>query len=203
MSDINAICKEKFSTHKATLIQDAERFLIIDWRRADGSSDYYVNYIVDKKRGSLIVSGDLGDSIATWYNPLTAEKIKSFIHNDVGYYVGKLQCASNKYCYDEANIIADLKEYLLGCDVGMLITEYNKHGSHYIERESELWKALENDVSGCIYGDAFIPSEDIKNFCEEMDIDYWEWLYSCGKRIHPRVYLWAEGFYMACEQLGI
>lgn len=25
----------------------------------------------------------------------------------------------------------------------------------------------------------------------------------CGKRISTRVYLWAEGFYMACNQLGI
>ena len=52
---------EKFNTHKATLIQDTDRYLIIDWRRADGSGDYYVNYIVDKKRGNLIVSGDLGE----------------------------------------------------------------------------------------------------------------------------------------------
>ena len=203
MSDINAICKEKFSTHKATLIQDAERFLIIDWRRADGSSDYYVNYIVDKKRGSLIVSGDLGDSIATWYNHLTAEKIKSFIHNDVGYYVGKLQCASNKYCYDEANIIADLKEYLQDCDDDELIAAYNENGSYSIESVPELWDALENEVGSCIYGDKFVPSESIQNFCRELNADYWEWLHSCGERIHPRVYLWAEGFYMACEQLGI
>lgn len=203
MSDINALCKENFSTHKAMLIQNTERFLIIDWRRTDGSSNYYVNYIVDKKRGSLIVSGDLGDSIATWYNSLTAEKIKSFIHNDVGYYVGKLQCSSDKYCYDEANIIADLKDYLQDCDIDMLITAYNEYGSHHIESESEFWEALENDVSGCVYGDKFIPSDNIRNFCQEVDVDYWEWLHSCGKRIHTRVYLWAEGFYMACEQLGI
>lgn len=42
-------CKERFSTHKATLIQDTDRYMIIDWRKADGSIDYYVNYILDKK----------------------------------------------------------------------------------------------------------------------------------------------------------
>lgn len=65
---IKQMCENGFATHKAKLIQNTECYLIIDWRRADRSNDYYVNYIVDKERGSLIVSGDLGDSIATWYN---------------------------------------------------------------------------------------------------------------------------------------
>ncbi len=56
-------CKERFSTHKATLIQDTERYFAVDWRSESGSGDYYVNYILDKKRGSLIISGDLGDCI--------------------------------------------------------------------------------------------------------------------------------------------
>ena len=203
MSDIKTLCKEQFLTHKATLIQDTERFLIIDWRRADGSGNYYVNYIVDKKRGSLIVSGDLGDSIATWYNPLTAEKIKSYIHNDVGYYIGKLQCASDKYYYDEENIVSDLKDYLQDCDEYELINAYNKYTYCSVDSMAELWETLKNDISGCIFGNTFIPNSDIQNFCRELNEDYWEWLYSCGRRIHTRVYLWAEGFYMACEQLGI
>ena len=49
-------CKERFAAHKATLIQDTDRYMIIDWRKADGSIDYYVNYILDKKRGSLIIT---------------------------------------------------------------------------------------------------------------------------------------------------
>lgn len=43
-------CKERFAAHKATLIQDTDRYMIIDWRKADGSIDYYVNYILDKKK---------------------------------------------------------------------------------------------------------------------------------------------------------
>ena len=46
--------------HKATLVQDTDRYTVIDWKKADGGGDYYVNYIIDKKRGSLIISGDLG-----------------------------------------------------------------------------------------------------------------------------------------------
>lgn len=72
-------CVKQFATHKATLIQDTDRYFAADWRRSDGSGDYYANFIVDKKRGSLIISGDLGDCIATWYNELTPAKLCGFI----------------------------------------------------------------------------------------------------------------------------
>ena len=88
--DINKL-RKNFETHKATLVMNNDRYTAIDWRRADGSGDYYVNYIIDKKRGSLIVSGDLGDSIATWYNPLTVKKLSNFIRNNVDYYIKKIQ----------------------------------------------------------------------------------------------------------------
>lgn len=203
-NQIHADCRKTFSTHKATLIQDTDRFLIIDWRRADGSNSHYVNYIVDKKRGSLIVGGDLGNSIATWHNPLTAEKIKRLIYNDADYYVEKLQCTSDKYYYDEEGIMADIKTYLQNHDDNELITAYNTYGCYSVENISELWNALADEISGCIDNtDGFEPSESTKDFCQALDADYWEWLYSCGKKIHTRIYLWSEGFYMACEQLGI
>lgn len=72
-------CKKRFAAHKATLIQDTDRYLIFDWRKADGSSDYYVNYILDKKRGNLIISGDLGDCIATWYNAVSPRQMRSYV----------------------------------------------------------------------------------------------------------------------------
>ena len=100
---------EKFNTHKATLIQDTDRYLIIDWRRADGSGDYYVNYIVDKKRGSLIVSGDLGDSIATWYNKIKPSDLKNYVKNDIGYYISKIQTASDLFYYDEKDVVESIQ----------------------------------------------------------------------------------------------
>ena len=103
--------KKSFSTHKTELIQDTDRYLIIDWRREDGSGDYYVNYIVDKKRGSLIVSGDLGDSIATWYNPVNPANLANYI-KDIDYYISKMQCASDKYIFDKNNIFDNIRKHL-------------------------------------------------------------------------------------------
>lgn len=198
---IKQICEKGFATHKATLIQNTDRYLIIDWRRADGSGEYYVNYIVDKKRGSLIVSGDLGDSIATWYNHINPSDLKDWVKNDIGYYISKVQCSSPLYYYESDNIVADIKEKLKDIDVDDLISTYNEYNYCCVRTEEELWDRLDGDVSTCIYTESFIPAKGTKDFCEELDSDYWEWIYDCGKRIHPRVYLWADGFYRAYKQI--
>lgn len=196
--EIKEMCSRNFATHKATLIQNTDRFCIIDWRRADGSSNHYVNYIVDKERGSLIVSGDLGDSIATWYNSLDPAKLKGYIYNDVDYYIGKIQCSSDLYDYNEGDVIDGIKHRLEECDISEYVEE-----SVQFEDENEFWEFVEDEVSGSIYGDKFIPSQELQDVIEEIYCDSWEWLSYCGRSISPRVYLWVEGFYMACNQLGI
>ena len=173
---------EKFNTHKATLIQDTDRYLIIDWRRADGSGDYYVNYIVDKKRGSLIVSGDLGDSIATWYNKIKPSDLKNYVKNDIGYYISKIQTASDLFYYDEKNVVESIKYNLEDFDSDEIISSYSEHSSCYMESEDDVWEELEHEVSNCIYGNKFIPSELIVDFCSELDTDYFEWLYQLTSR---------------------
>lgn len=197
--DINKICEQSFATHKATLIQDTDRYLIIDWRREDGSINYYVNYIVDKKRGSLIVSGDLGDSIATWYNHLEPSNLKRYIHNDVGYYIGKFQCTSDKYTYEIEDVLSDIKCYLEDEDVSNYVFVNDR-----FKDVEEFWEFISDEVGNNNFGyDNFIPSKELGDVIEEIYPDSWEWLGGCGRRINTRVYLWAEGFYMACNQLGI
>lgn len=202
---IKEYCDNAFSTHKATLVQNTDRYLIIDWRREDGSSNYYVNYIVDKQRGSFIVSGDLGDSIATWYNKINPSDIKNWIKNDIGYYVSKMQCTSDKYVCDDEEIIADIKDNLELEDIDELIDAFNEHFNDFVDDgdENELWEQLKHEVCECIYGSKFIPSKSLEEFISTFDDDYWAWLYDCGKRIHMRVHLWANGFYNACKQLKI
>lgn len=184
--------RERFATHKATLIQDTDRYLAIDWRKSNGSGDYYVNYIIDKKRGSLIISGDLGDCIATWYNKLDAAKVKSYV-KDVPYFMGKFQCASDSYTYNEDDVMADIKDRL-GADFDCL---------DFSDSIDEFWDDLKIEISESTSRDTFLPTSKLIEMIEQIDPDYHEWLYSCGQKIHPRVYLWAIGFQMACDQLGL
>lgn len=197
-------CEERFSAHKAALIQNTDRYLAIDWRKENGSSEYYVNYILDKKRGSIIISGDLGDCIATWYNKLSVENAKQYI-GDVGYFLKKFQCSSDDYTHDEDDIMDDIREQLKDFDIPLFVEECNaeyRYGFDF-DDEDEFWQTVESEVSDSVLGRKFIPTELLREILNHLDGDAFEWIGSLGKRIHPRVYLWAVGFQMACEQLGL
>lgn len=196
--DINKL-RKNFETHEATLVMNNDRYTAIDWRRADGSSDYYVNYIIDKKRGSLIVSGDLGDSIATWYNPLAVKELSNFIRNNIYYYIEKIQCSSDLYVWDSGDIVQDIISNL-GEDV---IEEYinDPNGCSEIENLVEFTEFLDDEVCNSEISDRFIPTKDLEEVIGNIYPDYWEWLYDCGKTVSPRVYLWAIGLDMAVKQL--
>lgn len=196
--------RKSFETHKATLIQDTERYLAIDWRREDGSGAYYVNYILDKKRGSIIISGDLGDCIATWYNKLSVENLKQYI-GDVGYFLKKFQCASDDCTHYEDDIMDDIREQLKDYDIPAFVEECNaeyRYGFDF-DDEDEFWQTIESEVCDSVIGRRFFPTETLREIMSRIDGDCFEWIGRLGERIHPRVYLWAVGFQMACEQLGL
>ena len=194
MERYKKICADRFSTHKATIVTENDRYFILDWRREDGGGDWYINYIVDKKRGAFMVSGDLGDSIAVWYCPTTPEELRGYIQN-IGYYIKKIECASDLYVYDGDDIITDLKDHIDIDAENAYLETHNEYGN-----SSELWGDIKDYIRNSLYRhDQFIPSDAI---IKDFDPDYWEWLSDCGKRINGRVYIWAIGFNMAMKQLG-
>lgn len=194
-----------FSTHKATLIQDDEQHTTIDWRRDDGSIEYYINFIVDKKHGNLIISGDAGYCVATWHRPLTIAKLKTYI-NDVPYFIKKIQCSTDKYTWDPEDIFADIKNIFNECEYNNRIQRYIKDINSYecsYETENNFWANIKNDIYESEYGDKFVPTSSLIDTMSYFDAEYYEWLYNCGRRIAFRVHLWVTGFIMACEQLGL
>ena len=199
MSDdkkIYARCAEHFKTHKAKIVLDTDRYLVIDWRKEDGSSEYYVNFVVDKQLGSLIVNGDLGRSIAVWGNPIEPSKLKDWIYSDIGYYIQKLSCgcASDLYYYTVDDVVADIKSRIEDDDACL-----NEAPDEY----AEFWDNVETAVQKSLHNLHFIPDSELVNLLSEKDDNCYEWLSHCGERINKRVYFWAVGFYMACQQLGI
>ena len=191
----NEWCVKQFATHKANLIQDTDRYFIADWRRTDGSGDYYINFILDKKRGSLIISGDVGDCIATWYNALTLKNLNSYIRHDVEYFISKFQASSDKYIYDNDDVLSDIKEHFAECDIEV----YSGIG---YDSEEEFWDLVDEEVADSCDGDYYRPTERLVELNADYDRDYWEWLPYCGKRINRRVYLWVYSFDQVLRQLG-
>ena len=176
--------------HKATLIQNSDRYTIIDWRRSDGSGEYYVNYIIDRKRGSLVISGDLGDCIATWYNPNSVHNITEYIRS-VYYFIGKFQCSSDKFEYDEDKILDDIKEELHECRVNFDNAEFQDD-----------WDEFQDDYVNYVNQYGFFPNGGVAEFLEKyLGDDWWDGSDTWGRRVSPRVYLWIAGLNMAVDQL--
>lgn len=188
---------KRFDTHKAAITVTTERFLGIDWRRADGSGDYYVSYLLDRKRGALYISGDLGDCIAVWYNPLSELDLKGYIR-DIGYFIGKIQCASDLYCYNKDDVLEELHERFDDETVENYVSFVPEFD---IADSEEFWEIVGSEVSDSMWTDGLRPTERLRGIIEDIDPDFFEWIDSCGRSISPRVLLWAVGFRMACEQL--
>lgn len=187
------MAKKRFKDHKATIILHNNNFFIVDWRRSDGSGDYAVRYILDIQKGNFIVTGDLGDSIASWYNLVSPQNLKSYL-NDIGYYIGKMQCSSDLYCYRDEDIIRDLEalkeeyvEFSMAMDAEEINTDFE-----------EMKEILLDLPLPCTY------PERLTDLMEKYEEDWFDTNFTeIGKRISPRVVLWAVGYQMACEQLKI
>lgn len=188
---------KRFNTHKAAITVTTERFLGIDWRRADGSGDYYVSYLLDRKRGALYISGDLGDCIAVWYNPLSELDLKGYIR-DIGYFIGKIQCASDLYRYDKDDVLEELHERFDDETVESYVSFVPEFD---IADSEEFWEIVSSEVGESMWTDGLHLTDRLRGIIEDIDPDYIEWISSCGRSISPRVLLWAVGFRMACEQL--
>lgn len=172
--------------HRATLVENTDRYTIIDWRKGTGGSDYYVNYIIDKKRGSLIISGDLGDCIATWYNRNTVHNIAGYVR-DIGYFIEKFQCSSDCYIYDDEEIIKDIQRELI------------EAGAEYSDED---WEEFKEDVFEYTTDNGFIPHGHARDSLDtHLGEDWWDGSSEWGRSVSQRVYLWAAGLNMAVDQL--
>lgn len=182
-----------FDTHKAKLIEDNERYWAADYCRADGSSEHYINFIVDKKRGSLIISGDLGDCIATWYNKLTPEKINSFIRNDPEYFIKKIQCSTDKYRYDA--------DYAYDEIVNDLTHDGEISRPDDYDDTDEFLEDLRMEIDNSYDLTDVRITERLYDMLSNIDPDYIVNLSYYGRYIAPRVYLWLYAFDQVCKTL--
>lgn len=196
------VFREKGHTATPVLINDD--FWIVDWKKAEGGSDYAVRYIIDLQNGNLIITGDLGDCVASWYSRVTPKGMAKYV-NSIDYFIEKMQCTSDKYTYEWDDIKRDLrdikKEYLDNID------DYDIYGD---EDRDDRWNHIEDDFEELqsILADINVnehmtfPMEYV-DIVEKYNTDWWESDFAdVGKRINPRVYLWAVGLQMAYKEVS-
>lgn len=181
-----------FENHEAKIVLHKPDIIILDWRNKNGSREYYVRYILDKPMGSLIIQGDLGTAVASWYNRVEAHDMVRYVQN-IPYFVEKLVCSTDKYTYHADDVKNDIEEHFIQLAVGCELNEQKEilHDMEYV-----VDKVIEAHHNNTSYDDdtiAVFGKYDI----EPCDID------DFGRRISERVKLWSEGFARAYEEVFI
>lgn len=177
--------------HKAVLVQNADRFCVIDWGAENGSSDYYVSYILDKEQGNLCIAGDLGSCIASWYHDCRVHDFVQYVE-DARYFIGKMACTTNKCRYDDQDVLDDIKGTLA------------EYASDEADDFRKGWDEFAELAPDCIDDQTgFHPDEYMRDYLDKyLDTDdWWEWIPSWERSIDQKVFLWAEGLIMAVSQL--
>lgn len=181
--------------HIATPVLINDDWWIVDWRKASGGSDYAVRYIIDCKKGNLIITGDLGDCVACWYNTVTPNNMQRYVQS-IDYFIGKMQATSDKYSYRGEDIKADLEEikqeYLNNLDDYVIYEDMeDAERREKINEDFEELQSILDEIN--VNEHTNFPSE-YADIVSEYNPDWWDSDFAdVGRRIDPRVYLWAVG----------
>ena len=182
----------------AFLIQDDDNYFIVDWKDKHGSGNLATRYILDRKKGTFIITGDSGNCIACWYNEVTPENLSVYI-NDVYYFMGKIQCSTDKFTYHSDDIEADLTDIK-----EELRTYYNENPDYYDWDVDDLDEDFE-DIENYLYDFGWKGGQFPENAYDLMSKFYsevWESPFdNLGRRVSNRIYLWAVGYQSAIEKL--
>lgn len=84
-----------------------EDCVCIDWKNKSGSKESAIRYLIDRQAGNVTISGDYGTCVAAWDTELSPKKLADFMA-DVGYFVGKVKCATNFWDFPTEAIEEDL-----------------------------------------------------------------------------------------------
>lgn len=193
MKKQEAAARTRFQNHRATVVQRDENFFILDWRNVSGSVEYFVRYILDIKRGTLVVSGDLGSCVASWYNTVQPEKLAGYLE-DVPYFMGKFQCSSDPYTY----FSEDIKE-----DLDAIKAEYEPCDDQEAMEINDDFNSMLEILDECDFEEHSAYPDELTELFAKYDEEWWNSDFiTVGQRISPRVILWAVGYRMAMQQLA-
>ena len=187
-----------FRDNRATLTRHGP-LEVLDWRRPD-TVVCSVRIVFDiGYPNAAYITGDLGEaiirptckaSLASMASCFTRRGENGDLEVNCGYFMEKIATASNRYEWSREDFVEDFKGRCAEC--GLTPPE-------------DFLDELDDYLSPVEFFDDKPPviSVDVQRDLEEMDRDYWEWIYDCGKRVSSRVIAWLVALRLAAEQLEV
>ena len=185
-----------FRDNRATLTRH-DSIEVLDWRRPN-TVVCSVRMVFDAGRTNAVyITGDLGAAIirptckaalvdmASCFTRWERGSLKV----NCGYFMEKIAAASDLYEWSQDAFVEDFKNR---CEEYQLTPP-----DDFLDDRDGYFSPVEffDDRPPVVSGDA-------KRDLEEMDGDYWEWFYDCGKRVSSRVVAWLVTLRLAVEQIG-
>ena len=184
--------EEIFESHIAKLILDNDDYFILDWRKENGSGDFYINYILDRKNGIFHITGDLGACFANLRRNASPEQVLDSMKN-LDAFVKSFECSTDSYTITEEAIekgLEEIKQELLLTDCFWeteLVEDFERLKGYFLESLCE--PAVDFMIPGFI------------KLMEKYSDDWFETFGEVGKTVHPRVEAWVKGYELALKQL--
>ena len=202
----------------ATEVLNDEKFLIIDWR-GKNTERFSSRFIVDKRKGNLIITGIDGDCIASWHRTITPETLENVL-NDILQFVKKIRTSSKIYTFDITAAEEDFRKAIKE----NIYTDYNSLIEYLTSWTGDDLSSISEKAKEEIYRDfkwdmseAFDSLIELKgrggDIPDDLDRCMKEWfgtewyieefpdILKFGRVLNFQAYYWAVGFQMAYAQL--
>ncbi|WP_338749840.1 hypothetical protein [Bacillus sp. FJAT-52991] len=178
------IKKYWFPDHVADY-QDHSDLKVLDWEKP-GTGMYYCRYVFDGNK--MYVSGDIGEAVF-WFTE-KADLFNQCKYN-LEYFEEKLRAYNGERRNFEADVaIKRMREWLNDLKVDE------------IEYDHDEMRILFEETRNC---DSKREWEEIihshHDFIQNLEYDYWEWMYEAGDEVPMRIKGYLVGLKMAAEQL--
>lgn len=164
---------------------------VLELKNPNGSINYYIRYVFDRKGGTITISGDLGEAVVcpTW--PATLEATAAVGINP-RYFMEKVRCSTDRYEYDEATFRERLEQWM----------RCNAEGNDDVDEDD-----VEYDIDAVM--GAFDSREGFMGYdadaiqaLNKYTSDWGEEVASWGREWDMRVYLWLAGLEYARNALA-
>lgn len=183
-----------FPDHVATLTQHGD-LQVLDWKKP-GTICYYCRFVFDGYK--MYISGDIGEAVfdLTW-----KANVYSFNGISTDYFMEKMRAFSDdRYDYDGKKAASYLKEWL---EEHIEDMEFNSEEDkeEFLENFNELIKDAECCDTEDRWGYEYVNEKWSDFIPDEIDADYWEWIYHIGRVTPHRILGYIVALQMASEQL--
>lgn len=190
--EILAHAEQRFANHKAKLMLGGNCSTLL-WRWP-GIKAYSIKFVFSEN--NVFIDGDLGSAVIHLTEPASLKALSTYWKRP-NYFVEKIQCTTDLYVYNYDDAKAELERRY---------EEILENGGYNDDLGLEEDKAR-LDAAKALLLEGFTSEEGFsasrEGLYEWISFDHFAdaWIYSAGRELHLRVYLWLLGLKMAYEQL--